>query len=139
LFPVKERTVMLKYLFRYKFSIILAAIISLLSLIPSSSLPDSSLFAIPFFDKFVHFCMYVTIGFVSLLETRCTQICHRRQFLLLLTLFLMGLLIEVLQATVVPSRSAEWFDLLANFCGLVAGYLTYRLLRYKNFFNLFRS
>lgn len=120
---------MLKYLIRYKFSILLAAFISLLSLIPSSSLPDSSLFSISFLDKIVHMGMYGAIGLVALLETRCLVLCLKKHGLLLFLLFLMSFIIEVLQATCVASRSAEWLDLLANFLGLAGGYLAYRLLR----------
>ena len=62
---------MLKYLIHYKFSILLAAFISLLSLIPANSLPDSSLFSLSFLDKLVHMGMYGSISLVSLLENRC--------------------------------------------------------------------
>ena len=79
---------MLKYLIRYKFSILLAAFISLLSLIPSSSLPSSSLFSISFLDKIVHMCMYGAIGLVALLETRCQDLCLKKHGLLLFLLFL---------------------------------------------------
>jgi VanZ family protein len=40
----------------------------------------------------------------------------------------MSALIEVLQATVVETRSAEWLDLLANAAGLLSGYLAFRML-----------
>jgi VanZ family protein len=105
---------MLKYLFQYKYSILLAGIIALLSLLPSSSMPDSSIFSIGSIDKIAHFCMYSFFGFVGLLETRCYHRCHGLHLLLLTAIFGLSVLLEVLQATLVPSRSAEWFDLLAN-------------------------
>ncbi len=117
---------MLKYLIQYKFSILLAGIIVLLSLVPSSSMPDSRLFSISFLDKIVHFGMYGTFGFVALLES---QQCFFREFLLLLSIFALSLLMEVLQATVVATRSAEWLDLVANFSGLVAAWLAYSFFR----------
>ncbi|MEN8155789.1 MAG: VanZ family protein [Bacteroidota bacterium] len=128
---------MLKYLFRYKFSILLAGFIALLSLLPSSSMPDSSLFSISYLDKIVHFSMYGFFGFVSLLETRCKERCLRLHMLLLIIIFIMSTTLEVLQATVVASRSAEWLDLLANLSGLVAGYFAYRIL--FKFVHNFRS
>ena len=67
---------MLSYVIRYKFSILLAIIIALLSLIPSSSMPDSSLFSIASLDKIVHFFMYSFFGFVALLENRCNLSCR---------------------------------------------------------------
>ena len=119
---------MLNYLFQYKLSILLAIIIALVSLIPSSSLPDSSLFSISYLDKIVHFSMYAFFGFVALLESRCRQHCLMFHLLLVFTIFFLSAVIEVLQATVVATRSAEWLDLLANSTGLLAGYLSYRIL-----------
>ena len=46
--------------------------------------------------------------------------------LLILAIFMLSAVIEVLQATVVATRSAEWFDLLANLTGVVSGYVAYR-------------
>ena len=130
---------MLSYVFRYKFSILLAILISLLSLVPSSSIPDSSLFSIKFFDKFVHFSMYTCFGFVALLESRCQIHCVRFHLLLIMIVFIMSTVIEVLQATVVPTRSAEWFDLMANFLGLVAGYIAYQIFKNLGIFKSLRS
>ena len=73
--------------------------------------------------------MYGAIGLVALLETHCQDLCIKKHGLLLFLLFMMSFIIEVLQATCVASRSAEWLDLLANFFGLTGGYLAYRLLR----------
>ena len=47
---------------------------------------------------------------------------------ILLGILLSSVLIEILQATVVSSRGAEWYDLLANFFGLATGYLTFLLI-----------
>jgi len=120
---------MLKYLFQYKFSILLAGIIVLLSLLPSSSMPDSRLFSIRFLDKIIHMGMYGTFGLVALLERRCKQQCFFREFFLLLSIFALSLMMEVLQATVVASRSAEWLDLAANASGLLAAWITYSIFR----------
>lgn len=124
---------MLKYLIQYKFSILLAAIIVLLSLIPSSSMPESRLFAIGFLDKIVHMGMYGSLGLLALFERRCKQQCFFKEFLFLLSLFALSLLMEILQATVVATRSAEWLDLVANALGLVGAWLAY------SFFRRFRS
>jgi VanZ family protein len=118
---------MLNYIFQYKFTILLTLVIALLSLLPDSSMPESSLFSIPYFDKLVHFSMYTTIGFVALLESRCNGHCRMFHFLLLLGILMLSALIEVFQATLVATRSAEWLDLAANAFGLVSGYIVYRL------------
>jgi VanZ family protein len=118
---------MLKYAIRYKFSLLLAVIIVLLSLLPSSSLPDSSLFSIPFLDKIVHMGMYGLLTLVILLEIRCAD-CFPKHLFVGALVFFMGLLIEILQSTVIPTRTAEWLDLLANSLGLLGAYVFYRIL-----------
>jgi len=120
---------MLKYLFQYKFTILLTGFIVLLSLVPSSSMPQTRLYSIPFLDKIVHMGMYGSLGLVALLERRCKQKCFPKELLLLFLLFSLSTLMEILQATVVPSRSAEWFDEVANFFGLAGAWLTYSFFR----------
>jgi VanZ family protein len=121
--------VMLKYIFQYKFSVLLALVIVLLSLLPDSTMPHSSLFSFRFFDKIVHFSMYGAFGFTALLESRCTIQCVRYHSLLLLFIFILSAVIEVLQATVVETRAAEWLDLLANGAGLISGYIAFRIFK----------
>ena len=121
---------MLKYFLQYKFSILLAGFIALVSLIPSSSMPESRLFAISYLDKVVHFGMYGLFSFVAFLESRCRQNCRLYHLVLALTVLLLSAGIEVLQATVVATRSAEWFDLLANAFGLIGGYVAFRVLKW---------
>lgn len=118
---------MLNYIIRYKFSILLAILIALLSLLPSNNLPYSDLFSVRFLDKIIHLCMYLVFGFVLLTESRCYSECFRFHFKLILIVFAMSALIELLQETVIATRSAEWFDLLANLTGLITGYFIFRI------------
>ena len=119
---------MLKGLFSYKFSLLLLLIISVLSLLPSSGMPESRVYEIPGLDKFVHFSMYTVLTVVALLENRCRVNCLRIRIYLMLAIFLLSICMEVLQATVIISRSAEWADLIANLCGVLFGYFLIRLL-----------
>jgi VanZ family protein len=130
---------MLSYVFRYKFSILLAFLIALVSLIPSSSMPDSSLFSIRFLDKIVHFSLYAFFGLVVMFESRCKNQCLLFHAILITLVFVLSAVIEVLQATVVATRSAEWLDLLANFLGLIAGYTGYRIIKFLGIFKSLRS
>ncbi len=130
---------MLSYVIRYKFSILIAISIALVSLIPSNNFPDSSLFSIPYMDKIVHFSMYALFGFVAMLESRCHKNCLGIHLVQILVIFILSALIEVLQATMVATRAAEWLDLLANFFGLAAGYLAYRIAIYLGLFKSLRS
>lgn len=120
---------MLNFLIGYKFSIILAMIIALLSLIPGSSMPETPLFSVTALDKIAHFSLYALLSFVALLESRCQPCCPRYHMVLLLVIFLLSTVIEVLQATVIATRSAEWFDLLANFTGTGTGYVAFRCFK----------
>lgn len=119
---------MLKYMIRYKFSILLAILIVLLSLLPGSSFPEADIFSIRFLDKIIHFGMYMLFGLVILLESRCHSGCLRIHLGLMVLVLLASAVIELMQATIVASRSAEWLDLLANLSGLITGYLSYRLM-----------
>jgi VanZ family protein len=121
---------MLKFLVRYKFSLIVAILIVLLSLIPGNNIPDSSLFSIPALDKIAHMCLYALLSFTALMESHCQPHCLRFHILLLAAIFSLSAFIEILQATVVATRSAEWLDLLANFTGLCAGYAAFRIFRW---------
>ncbi len=119
---------MLRYVFQYKFSILLAIVIALLSLAPASKFPIDSIWYIPYIDKIVHITMYSSFGFVALMESRRTAKSLGYHLLILLAILLASALLEVLQATVVLTRGAEWVDLLANFLGLLAGYLAFRIM-----------
>ncbi len=130
---------MWKRIRQYKFSVLVAILIALLSLIPDNSMPDSSLFSIRFLDKIAHFGMYAFFSWVAFLESRCRINCFSFHALLISVIFVMSALIEVLQATVVETRSAEWLDLLANFFGLLAGYIGYRITLLTGIFERFRS
>ena len=130
---------MLSYVFQYKFTILLVLVIALLSLVPGENMPGSFLFSIPHFDKIIHVGMYASLGFVTLVESRLNPPRMAIHVLLLLAIFAMSALIEILQATVVAARSAEWFDLLANFLGLIFGYIAHRIIGRFRLFNFLRS
>lgn len=130
---------MLRYVIKYKFSILLAFVIALLSLVPSSRLPDSVLYSIPYIDKIAHCIMYGSLAFVALMENRCSLQCTVYHLVIILGILVSSALIEILQATVVPGREAEWIDLLSNSLGLLAGYLCFRLLGGFRIFRFLKS
>ena len=76
---------------------------------------------------------------MALVESRLNLPRIAKHVLLLLAIFAMSALIEILQATVVAARSAEWFDLLANFLGLIFGYIAHRIIGRFRIFNFLRS
>lgn len=91
-------------------TLLLLAVITLLSLTPSSSLP-----AVPGNDKIHHFIAYCVLMFLVALK--------RPRYQLLIGLFLIcwsgG--IELLQPYV--NRHSDWYDVLANGAGIGCGIL----------------
>lgn len=130
---------MLSYAFQYKFTLLLALTIASLSLIPGQNMPGSFLFSIPHYDKMIHIGMYTALGFVALMESRKNPPRLAFHMLIVFSIFTLSALIEVLQATVVATRAAEWYDLLANFLGLLSGYIAYRLVGKWKIFKFLRS
>jgi len=83
--------------------------------------------------------MYAALGFVALSESRRVHPRLGFHLLLLLGIFALSAIIEILQATSLFARSAEWYDLLANFLGLIGGYIAYRLAGNWRIFYFLRS
>jgi VanZ family protein len=114
---------------RILLSLLYLIVIVLLSLLPSSDLPD-----VPFFsgeDKYVHFLMYSGLGFLTCwsLDTRGRQM--PPLYVLLTGVFLWGVLMEILQRLMSNGRSMEISDMLANLAGAVAGLVVYRIMDRK--------
>ena len=106
-----------------------ALLILLLSGLPSSNLPDSSVEGL---DKIVHFSIYLLFAHLLIVAFK-KQIIYTK---LRLNAFkiavaiavLYGVFIEVLQGTVFVSRSIELLDMLANSVGALAGVLSFKLV-----------
>lgn len=88
---------------------LLSAVVIVLSLVPA---PEAAapLFA---FDKLIHASVYSLLTFVSYQALR-------RMLPALAYSFGLGALIEAIQS-VLPYRSGEWLDLLANLLGVTIG------------------
>lgn len=94
---------------------IIATLLVLVSaLAPLPAAPDLPSYS----DKLVHFACYLVLGWLATLAQR------RRQAQLLATagMVVLGVAIECLQG-LLPWRSFEWLDMVANGAGVVTGYL----------------
>lgn len=129
---------MLRYVFQYKFSILLAFVIILLSLLPAEDFPFNSIYRIPHIDKMIHIAMYASLGFIALMESRCSGKCAFLHVFLLLAILFTSFIIEILQAILIASRGAEWFDMLANFIGVSAAYAAFLVLGRWRLFRFLR-
>lgn len=114
------------------FTILVSAGIFYLSMASSDTFEPVQLFTIPYFDKIVHFGMYFTLMFTILIEHR-KNIPGNKQILVAALFPLMyGILIEVLQSFT-ASRSASFFDALADLGGIVVAIIIWNLgIKYRN-------
>ena len=108
--------------------ILYIAIITILSVIPASDMPTIIVF--PYFDKFVHLCMYAGLSFLMLwlLNEKTNK---SKYSLILLMVFGWGLLMEFIQEISHLGRSFDIFDIIANLLGFIPGLLFWRIIKSK--------
>ena len=87
---------------------------------------------IPFADKMVHLIInaglfVVWASYVFSGKTKTTKT-YTLPLLFLCTL-LYGILIEVVQGSFIPTRGADFFDVVANVCGLILGFFAVKLTK----------
>lgn len=115
---------------QYKFTIVVAIIITIISLVNESNLPSSGFFQFKHFDKLVHVLMYMSLSYILYLERNLKKYLASRKhiipnWLFLVILIVMGGVIEIIQP-MVSNRSCNLFDFLSNGVGAVLGYLLYQ-------------
>ena len=87
---------------------------------------------IPFADKMIHLTInaglfVVWASYVFSGKTKTTKT-YTLPLLFLCTL-LYGILIEVVQGSFIPTRGADFFDVVANVCGLILGFFAVKLTK----------
>ena len=89
---------------------------------------------IPFADKVVHliinaglFVVWASYVFSGKTNSKTTKT-YTLPLLFLCTLFY-GILIEVVQGSFIPTRGADFFDVVANVCGLILGFFAVKLTK----------
>lgn len=110
------------------------AVVVVLSLVPSSNVSLNE-FQIDNVDKAAHFVMYTlfTLFWTIGLKRQNIYVGLRRHAFKVVVIsgFLMSVGIEFLQEYVVPSRSFEALDLIANGIGCIFGIVLFKMI-YKN-------
>ena len=101
----------------YKFTILVALVIVVLSVIPINE--QTPLSDVPFIDKWTHCVMYAGMSFAMWLDWRGynRHLTALRYGLMWLLPTLMGGLLELVQAYLTTCRSGEWLDLAADAVG----------------------
>lgn len=122
----------LRIFLKYNLGPILWAIfILIIFFIPSRTLPSANL---PAVDKFVHFlCFFVLSYLLTIGQTkqfRFSLYRYKVPFRCLLICLAFGLMTETGQAFL-TTRSAEFFDVVANSLGAFVGYCYFMIFLYK--------
>ena len=113
------------------FSILIALIILYMSLTGSETFHKVPFYNIPYFDKIVHFGMYLGFMLVIILENRKSINGNLQLFLTALIPFVYGILMELLQLILTTSRSASFYDVIANSAGILASLLLWLWIKHQ--------
>ncbi len=105
--------------------ILVIGIITLSSLLPGDSLSNSPFSVIPHIDKYIHIVMYF-LGMISIGLAYAKRWAEKKKqfFIVACLLLLYSGSLEGIQEYVIPGRSFELFDIIANFIGTLLGYIT---------------
>tara|TARA_B100002019_G_scaffold82281_1_gene71053 strand:+ start:316 stop:696 length:381 start_codon:yes stop_codon:yes gene_type:complete len=94
-----------------------------LIILVGSILPSSNVKQIEVSDKLLHFVFYAIFSFFLFLlshkVTLCLDTVIKKWTFVFTVGTIVGLSIEFIQFTLIPSRSGEWLDVLANSVGLI--------------------
>jgi VanZ family protein len=116
---------------KYWRSSVWTVIIILATTLPSSSIPKSSLLQIPHFDKLVHFVLFFVLALLILSERNSLRqqgkLTNRAIVFALSISIAYGLIIELLQYFLLPTRSGSLYDFMANVLGAIMAVVLYRL------------
>lgn len=118
---------------QYKFTIVVAIIITIISLVNDSKLPSQGIFGLKHLDKMIHVIMYMSLSYVLYLERNMKKYQNIKthkipNWLFLVFLIIMGGVIEIIQP-MVSNRSCDLYDFLSNGVGAIFGYLLYHLTK----------
>jgi len=94
-------------------------LVTILFLMPGSDIPGVE---IPFIDKWVHIGLFLALSLLwTLLLDRKDLAYTKAMVLLFLLLLFYGMVIELIQHTLLPTRTADPWDVLANTIGILLG------------------
>ena len=114
-------------------TIMWSIIIIVLCSIPGQEFPDTSFLDIAHIDKIVHFGLYFILSVVAIkgfsIQNKINRVANSPFLYTILYSIFLGIIIELLQYSVIPFRQGDIYDVLANAVGSVCGVLLvyYRL------------
>lgn len=101
---------------KYKFTILFALVVLILSVLPGSSFPKVKVTNI---DKAVHFLLYFMLVCAMYFDNflnKNKNLTNKKLLCFFIFAVFFGAIVEVIQYFL-PFRSAEWYDLLSNTVG----------------------
>ena len=90
---------------------------------------------IHFFDKIVHIGAYLLLTLSWLRSYKKSATSLKNHFLIALAVFVYGIIIEVLQATLTNYRQADMYDMFANLVGITLAFLFFTVVLQKKQMN----
>ena len=119
---------------KYRFSIIWAIIILILSGLSGDTVNKISFINIPHFDKIVHAGIYFILCSIIIYESGFFK--SKYSFSTLFTILLIsisyGILMEIMQEYVFIKRSNDLFDIIANSTGAVFSIFAFVIYKKRN-------
>lgn len=112
-------------------TVLWSILIGYLCFTPGHKLPEYDIFT---YDKLGHFGMFAILVFLGIWGGKMQRSNQLVLNKIVGVSFLFGVfysgLIEVIQENMIPSRSGEWGDFLADFVGCVLGWVGYLVWKY---------
>lgn len=90
---------------------------------------------IVFFDKIVHVGAYLILTLSWLLSYRGITKSLKHHFLIAISVFVYGIIIEALQAAFTSNRQADIYDIFANLVGITVSFLIFAVVYQKKQMN----
>ncbi|SDK66443.1 VanZ like family protein [Catalinimonas alkaloidigena] len=110
------------------FTLLWAALILFLTLVPGQNLPEFPNWQTFAFDKSAHMFVFSVLVLLAIVgfkkQSQSLQLRLRATPVAILGSVAYGMLIEIIQSFI-PERSFEWFDMLANSTGCLLGALAF--------------
>lgn len=127
----------IKHTLKAKIFLFIAILYSILILVLSlANLNRVEIVKLESSDKFYHAACYTLLSFlwVYFVKLKFEALKIRIIFATILLISIFGIIIEYLQLVLTDYRTFDWWDVLANFTGVIFGILTFKL--HQKLFNL---
>ncbi|WP_456376002.1 VanZ family protein [Lutibacter sp.] len=83
---------------------------------------------VKFFDKFLHTSAYFLLTLSWLFTYIKSRRIKNKGILIAIIIFIYGIIIEILQGVLTIYRQADYFDILANFTGIVIAWVFFSII-----------